>query len=169
VQKAPKLVLDDEEDDPHDLLLPLPHEMTQSDDESVDDERDSEKPVDQQLPKRAAPRSRRRGSERDDMSLSATSSPVVSHLDESSQHPSPITLPHIDDDHGDKSELTLLAFNDILQAAAGVEDAEEKKQEEASPVPVGGGGKKAVTKPKAAVSSLSPRLSLCLPSHPFHS
>jgi hypothetical protein len=60
--------------------------------------------------------------------------------------------------------ITLLAFNDILQAAAGVEDAEEK-QEEASPVPVGGGGKKAATKPKAAVSSLS----VCLPSHPFPS
>lgn len=69
------------------------------------------------------------GSERDDMSISVTSSPPISHMDETSQLPSPITLPNIDDQK-DFVTPTVLAFNDILQAAAGVDEQHHQQQEQ---------------------------------------
>jgi hypothetical protein len=192
-QKAPKLVLDDEEDDPHDFLLASLATAAAHDPRLGDRDHESEEEggpaagrhqhqqqheQDQLHPRRRSRRHHRGagagGSDHEDdlLSLSVTSSPPVFHLDESSQPPpSPLTLQQLSGDRegqrqgegedGKVNSTTVLmaAFNDILEAAAGVEAesvAEMKEQEDLS---IGGAGAGAIPtakdKKKAKSSSVS--------------
>lgn len=181
-QKAPKLVLDDEEDDPHDFLNSLAtaaHDARVGDPESEEEGTAAvrqEEQLEMLHPKRRSRRHRGEvaGSDHEDdvLSLSVTSSPPLSHLDESSQPPpSPLILRtpgrvRQGDDALEegvtRNPTVMAAFNDILLAAAGVEAEEsvsEMKEHEDLPTAAPGVGAESVPAIKKKAKSSSVRSS----------